>query len=137
MSKLCNLLAAILLTSSAGEVIAQVLPIAQTEVVQAGRTLSGPGTIKNLPAGEQILLFFFQRVAKAGLDICATVVNTGEGTVRLDVFGDNSGSLSVRPGATEVLCRSNVDNGAATCHKAGSPCSFLWRVEEADSSSRL
>ncbi|MEN8261479.1 MAG: hypothetical protein ABFS02_13020 [Pseudomonadota bacterium] len=135
MRTLFKLIAGTLIALSVGSANAAKSSPTQAGLLPGGQTIAGPGAINNLLPGEQTLLFFFQGFAEGGLDICATLVNTGKNNVKLEFFGDSGSSLLIEPGRTQVLCESDVDNGAATCQEGGRPCSFLWRVDEVRSGS--
>jgi hypothetical protein len=68
-----------------------------------GRTIGGPVAVRNLAPGANIVAFFFQGFAEGGLDVCATVVNTGRGVVTFQVFGDAGGGAQLlAPGGTHI-----------------------------------
>lgn len=130
MRTFCRILAFISVLALVSSAYAAITSPGKAGLLPGGQTIAGPGAIRNLPAGEQVLLFFFQGFAEGGLDICVTVVNTGKGNIQVQLYGDAGGSLFVEPGRTQIICESDVDNAGATCQVDGKPCSFLWRVDE-------
>jgi len=79
------------------------------------------------------ILFAFQGFAEGGLDVCATLVNAGQGTVTLRMYGDSNPEAQVLPGRGTTQCNANVDNSDALCAPDGKACSFVWRVDEVTS----
>lgn len=99
-----------------------------------GRTIGGPG-FNTLAPGEEDLLFFFQQLppgSGAGtLDICITLVNTGEGKLELTIFP--SGAVVIaNPGRSRVHCEGGVQNGGVECVSTNASCTYLWRIDSAD-----
>jgi hypothetical protein len=113
--------AALVLISASGKKSAQLQA--------GGRTIGGP-VAESLAPGEMKILFFFQGFAEGGLDVCATLLNTGQGTVTLRMYGESGATSEVAPGRGVTRCEGDVDNSDALCAEGGKPCSFAWRVDE-------
>jgi hypothetical protein len=94
------------------------------DLVAAGRTLSGPGTV-NLGTGAQLRV---HTDPGASTDVCATVANSGREPVTLTLTGDTTPSIVVNPGDVRAQCVDNVQFVDVICSGANS-CTAQWRVD--------
>ena len=94
------------------------------ELVAAGRTLSGPGTV-NLSTGTQLRV---HSDPSANTDVCVTLANAGREPVTLTLTGDTTPSIVVNPGDVRAQCVDGVQFVDVICSGQNS-CTAQWRVD--------
>jgi hypothetical protein len=94
------------------------------DLVAAGRTLSGPGTV-NLATGAQLRV---HSDPVANTDVCVTLANSGREPVTLTLTGDTTPSIVVNPGEVRAQCVDGVQFVDVICSGQNS-CTAQWRVD--------
>jgi hypothetical protein len=67
--------------------------------------------------------------AGGSMEVCVTVANYGQTSVRLTMSGGGSTSVDLGAAATGALCRNSVASVTLTCLDPSSTCTAEWRVD--------
>ena len=126
MKSAIAVLAAAFVVASAGPALAATAKA--ISLLAGGRTIGGP-------ADSTINASVTEAVASQipSIDACATVANTGTGTVDLTVVGGGSASIQVPVRKTLTLCRAALQTVNITCLATGTgSCTVSWRLDAAE-----
>ena len=120
-------LAAAFAVASPGPALAGTA-VKATSLLVGGRTIAGPADSTFDASVTEAVASQLPSIAA-----CATVANTGTGTVDLTVIGGGSASIQVPVRKTLSLCRAGLQTVNITCLAAGSgSCTVSWRVDAAE-----
>lgn len=98
------------------------------ELSAGGLTIGGPGAFQGDPGDERVVWTTSDAEPE---NVCATVVNSGSSSVRVELDTNPGGAVlfSIGAGRTATVCRNATYRVTLVCFTDGSSCRYLWRVD--------
>ncbi len=98
------------------------------ELLAGGLTIGGPGAYQGDPGDERVVWATSDAEPE---NVCATVVNSGSSSVRIELETNPGGAVlfSVGTARTASFCRNATYRVMLSCFTGGPACRYLWRVD--------